>query len=185
VEGDPILQYGAVIDRPVPLEVGYREGSLLVISGPQDPSAPRVADVIDAEPDVWEQLLRQPDQFERDGAQRTESIGNGREVVLDAFDTVGDGVSGSFRLRFVVEDGASFLEVDTVDLVLQPDAVFQVLEIDGRLRAKNTAGVGPTLGQRIADDPLPDPFTVSITITDATDNVLQYTETVRLVPETS
>lgn len=60
IDADPIAEYGGVIDRPVPLEVGVRDGTLVVIEGAADPSAPRVADVVNAAPDEWDALLAQP-----------------------------------------------------------------------------------------------------------------------------
>jgi hypothetical protein len=49
-----------VIDRPVPLEVAYRQGPLVVIEGNEDPTAPRVSDVFNADPDTWNNLFANP-----------------------------------------------------------------------------------------------------------------------------
>lgn len=51
---DPIVEYAFVSDRPPPLEVGYREGSLIVIDGFGDrPDAPKVDDVHNADEATW------------------------------------------------------------------------------------------------------------------------------------
>ena len=60
LDGDPVFQYALVIDRPVPLEVGYQEGTLVVIDGIADPTAPNVSDVFDADPATWSDLLANP-----------------------------------------------------------------------------------------------------------------------------
>jgi hypothetical protein len=57
LDADPIVEYGSVIDRPVPLEVGVRDGTLIVISGPADPTAPTIADVVNTDVDTWATLL--------------------------------------------------------------------------------------------------------------------------------
>lgn len=51
---DTIVEYAFVSDRPPPLEVGYREGSLIVIDGFGDrPDAPKVDDVHNADETTW------------------------------------------------------------------------------------------------------------------------------------
>jgi hypothetical protein len=60
LDGDPVFQYALVIDRPVPLEVGYQLGTLIVIGGNDDPTAPRVRDVFNADPQTWSDLLDHP-----------------------------------------------------------------------------------------------------------------------------
>jgi hypothetical protein len=60
IDGDPVFQYAAVIDRPAPIEIGYRQGTLIVIGGIGDPAAPTVADVDNAAPEAWLQLLAAP-----------------------------------------------------------------------------------------------------------------------------
>jgi hypothetical protein len=61
VAGDPLFQYGAVIDRHVPLEVGYRDGTLLMVhGGPDVDGRPTVADAVDADDERWATLLTQP-----------------------------------------------------------------------------------------------------------------------------
>lgn len=57
IDGEPIFEYGGVIDRPVPLEVGIQAGTLIVINGIPDPSAPTVSGVVDGDADSWAALL--------------------------------------------------------------------------------------------------------------------------------
>jgi hypothetical protein len=65
ISGDPVFQYGGVIDRPVPLDVGVVGGTLIVIDGPPDANQPTTADVVDAAADDWADLTAQS-QYEDD-----------------------------------------------------------------------------------------------------------------------
>ena len=60
LDGDPVFLYALVIDRPVPLEVGYQQGTLVVIGGIADPSAPKVRDVFNTTQAAWDDLLANP-----------------------------------------------------------------------------------------------------------------------------
>ena len=60
LDGDPVFQYAGVIDRPVPLEVGVQEGIVVVIQGTNDPTAPTIHDIVNADPDAWRRLLANP-----------------------------------------------------------------------------------------------------------------------------
>ena len=60
LDGDPVFVYALVIDRPVPLEVGYNEGTLVVIGGIADPTAPTVKDVSNMSQATWDDLLAHP-----------------------------------------------------------------------------------------------------------------------------
>lgn len=62
IDADPIVEYAGVIDRPVPLDVGVHTGTLIVINGRPDPSAPTVADVGNADTNTWATLLSNPKQ---------------------------------------------------------------------------------------------------------------------------
>jgi hypothetical protein len=62
VHGDPVYVYASVIDRPPPLEVAIREGTVIIINGVADPGAPTAADVVNADPDTWTELLAAPRQ---------------------------------------------------------------------------------------------------------------------------
>lgn len=182
--GDPIYQFGGVIDRPVPVEVAAIDGTVIVISGIADATAPRITDLVNADPDLWEDLLGRPSVQIQDSVQRSEPIVVGQDVILNMSDITDAGiVDSSLRLRLVIADGVSFLEIRTNDLALHPDAEYQMLTVNGRPNSRVTASVGPTFGARLAETALPDPFIVSITITDATDNVLQTSGTIRLIPQ--
>jgi hypothetical protein len=69
LDGDPVFEYGGVIDRPVPLHVGRNGDAIIVISGPADPSAPTPADVTTADADEWRDLLAAPTEIERAAGQ--------------------------------------------------------------------------------------------------------------------
>ena len=60
LDGDPVFLYALVIDRPVPLEVGYQEGTLVVIGGIADPTAPTVKGVSNMSQATWDDLLGHP-----------------------------------------------------------------------------------------------------------------------------
>jgi hypothetical protein len=60
LDGDPLFQYAGVIDRPVPLQVGYQQGTLVIIEGNADPTAPTVDDVVNADPTTWSNLPSAP-----------------------------------------------------------------------------------------------------------------------------
>jgi heat shock protein HslJ len=60
LDGDAVFLYASVIDRPVPLEVAYKQGTLVVIEGSEDPTAPKVSDVFNADADTWNNLLAKP-----------------------------------------------------------------------------------------------------------------------------
>ncbi len=76
INGDPVFQYGGVIDRPVPFEVGMSGSTLIVINGVADPSAPTVDGVVEAVPDAWLGLRSRPQWIEQ-GEGRTEAIREG------------------------------------------------------------------------------------------------------------
>jgi hypothetical protein len=57
LRADPIVEFMAVIDRPLPIEVGIVGDSLIIIDGSPDPSAPTLTQIVDAQADVWEPLL--------------------------------------------------------------------------------------------------------------------------------
>jgi hypothetical protein len=63
IEGDDLAKFAAIIDQSPPLEVGYRDGTLISIGGVADPAAPTVRDVVNADPGVWGQLLAAPSEF--------------------------------------------------------------------------------------------------------------------------
>ncbi len=51
---DPIVEYAFVSDRPAPIDVGYQQGSLIIIDGfGGHPDAPTVGDVHNADETTW------------------------------------------------------------------------------------------------------------------------------------
>jgi hypothetical protein len=60
LDGDPVFLYALVMDRPVPLEVGYQDGTLVVIGGNADPTAPTVHEVFNMTQSAWDDLLAHP-----------------------------------------------------------------------------------------------------------------------------
>ena len=60
LDGDPVFLYALVIDGRVPLEVGYQEGTLVVIGGNADPTAPTVHNVFNMTQAAWDDLLAHP-----------------------------------------------------------------------------------------------------------------------------
>lgn len=181
ITGDAVFQYGGVIDRPVPLEVGTRDSTLIVIDGVADPSAPTVGNVIDANPATWLELRSRP-RGPEDSAPRTESISEGAEVVIP-LTSVDDSTATSYlTLRLKTEQGVTFLEVDTADAVLAPDAAFWHTEINGGGGGISTANVGGVLGFRLGDAPVGVTIDVTISVIDGGEFVLQTTGVLRLVP---
>ncbi len=181
VTGDAVFQYGGVIDRPVPLEVGTRDGTLIVIDGVADPSAPTVGNVIDADPATWLELRSRPG--DSDGSvPRTESISESVEVVIPLTSVDDSSVTSYLTLRLKSEQGVSFLEVDTADAVLAPDAAFWRTDIDGGGGGISTARVGGVHGFRLGDAPVGVPIDVTIDVIDGGEFVLQTTGVLRLVP---
>ena len=182
VNGDPVLRYGAVIDRPIPLDVAVVDQTVIVVSGFDDPAAPNAADVIEADPDTWTSLLGQPDEMQV-FAERIEQVVEGDDVEVELRNLTDVEIEAStLTLRVVVEDGVSFLEVDFTDVVLHPDAEFASFLINGRLRAESTVVAGSVGGVRISETSPADPFDVSVQITGADGDVLQTTDPIRLVP---
>ena len=183
VNGDPVLRYGAVIDRPVPLDVAVVDQTVIIVSGFDDPAAPNAADVIEADPDTWRTLFGQPDERQV-FTERIEQVREGDNVAVELRNLTDTEVEAStLTLRVVVEDGVSFLEVDFTDVVLHPDAEFDSFLIDGRLRAESTVSASSVGGVRISETSPADPFDLSVQITGADGDVLQTTDPIRLVPE--
>jgi hypothetical protein len=81
--GDELLQYLRVIDYVPPLEVGMRDGAVLIVLGPADPAAPTVDDIVDAPPDEWRRLQAQPWPGTGSGDVRWESLTVGSEFLIE------------------------------------------------------------------------------------------------------
>ncbi len=184
VNGDPVLRYAAVIDRPPPVDVGVTGETVIIVSGAVDAAAPTAADVVDADPTVWQNLLGQTTSDEALLGVPVQSVREGDDVVVDLRNLTDVEVETStLTLRVVVEDGVSFLEVDFTGVVLHPDAEFDWFTIDGRVRAESTVHAGSVGGIRISETSPADPFDVSVRITSTEGEVLQMTDTIRLVPQ--
>ncbi|HWL42767.1 MAG TPA: hypothetical protein VNQ73_07475 [Ilumatobacter sp.] len=60
IEGGLMYQFLAVLDRPYPLDIGHRDGSVLILVGPDTPGHPTVTDVVEAPIGEWLDLLDEP-----------------------------------------------------------------------------------------------------------------------------
>jgi len=182
VTGPDIFTFGGVIDRSPPLSVGVVGDSVVIVSGLDDPSAPRADEVIDADEETWRQLLIAPEpEFEF-----PQMIGGDAEVVVDfvPIDDTSTPVS-SLTLRVEVTDGVAFLEVYASDAIVADTAEYWKTEIDGRIRSRSSAipgEVSGVFGSRLGDAPLTEEFTVRISTTDGDDQTIQTTGEIRLFP---
>lgn len=70
LDGDAVVEYGGVIDRPAPLHVALAGNVVIIINGPPHPTAPTPADVTTAGLEDWHDLLAAPTFNER-AAERT------------------------------------------------------------------------------------------------------------------
>lgn len=189
IDGDPVFEYGGVIDRHPPLSVGVRDGVVIVIGGSPDPSAPTPDDVVDADPATWLDLRSKPNfPWETDG--RMESISEGREVVLPLIPSDPATPTGYLTLRIAEQDGVYSLEVYTRDAVLADDAAFWMTELTpggGGLTTASPETLGSVMGFRIGEHPPEEPLTVDVTISviDGAGFVLQSTGPVQLIVERS
>ncbi len=60
IDADPVTRFMSVIDSPPPLEVAAAAGRLIVIIGNADAKAPTAAQVSNADPATWSNLVAQP-----------------------------------------------------------------------------------------------------------------------------
>ena len=180
ISGDPIFEYGGVIDRPAPLSVGLKDDTLIVIDGPSDPAAPMAADVVDADPTTWSELLTRSEWPE--GTQPRFDVALGEPVVVDVRSFDDQVPDSTLTLRLVEEEGVVFLEVETAGVVLDPDAALWKTDIEGRGGGLRTATVGAVQGYRIGEVPITGEVNVTISVVDGGDFVLQTTGPIQLVP---
>ena len=123
ITGDTLYQFASVIDRPVPLDVGITNGTVIVISGPAGPIAPTAQDVIDADKHTWLELLNRPaDQLPT--TPPVEPIGDGLDVVVELVPIDPNQPTSSLTLRLNEQDGIPILEVDTANAVLTDAAQY-------------------------------------------------------------
>lgn len=180
-QGDPVWEFGAVIDRPPPVDVGVIDDTVVVISGLDDPTAPTVADVTDADEATWRRLLIEPGE----PWDFPQPIGGdvAATAELVPIDDTSTPVS-SLTFRVDVQDGVAFFEIYTTDAVIAEQAEYWKIEIDGRIRSRSTAGSGGVMGVRLADAPLTEPFTATVSTTDGDDFTIQTTGPILLSPVT-
>jgi hypothetical protein len=182
VNGDPVFQYGGVIDRPRPLEVGIRNGTLIVIDGFADAEAPTVDDVIDANLMTWLDARSRLGRL-AEGGPLVATIDEGVDVVVALVPVDDTATAKSYlTLRLTIREGVTFLEVDNADAVLAPDAAFWRTHLDGGGGGISTARVGTVNQFRIGDASAEDPINVTIDVIDGGDVVLQTTGPIQLVP---
>lgn len=196
--GDVIWQHIAIIDRgPPPGEVQIVGGTVVVLDGTDSFS---IDDVVQSDFGEWAQLLDQPDFATQITTPPDVPIvvGSRDDVELELFDATGTELeSGPLLLRLTEEYNAAtgdrtgvFLEIDASQITLHPDADVMVTFIDGRIRGRGTARVGPVSGSRRSDGETPAPFEISVRIVDGDpedldgdgDRPLQLSPTIRLVP---
>lgn len=182
VRGPDIYSFAAVIDAPVPLDVGVVGDSVvgdtvIVIYGPDDPSAPGWRDVVDADEATWRQLLLANPE------SSVGLIGGAIEVTLPLYAVDPSAPVSSLILRLVERDGVAFLEIDTSEAVIASGAEYWKIEINGQMRLRTTVGTGGTIGQRIGDAPIADPFEVEIFTTAGDDLTIQTTGRAQLLPQ--
>jgi hypothetical protein len=60
IDADPITMFMSVIDSPPPLEVAAAAGRLIIVIGSPNANAPTAAQVSNADPATWSNLLAQP-----------------------------------------------------------------------------------------------------------------------------
>jgi hypothetical protein len=181
INGDPVFQYGGVIDRLVPLEVGMHGSTLIVIDGVSDPTAPTIDDVVDADAEAWLELRSRP-RWPEESEPRTENISEGADVVVPLDSVDGSTPQSYLTMRLTTQQGVTFLEVDTADALLAPDAAFWRTTTDPGNDGVTTANVGGVLGFRIGDAPISEPIEVTVSVIDGGEFVLQSTGTITLIP---
>lgn len=190
INGDPVARFVAVIDRgPVPYAIGEVGRTTVIIEGVDDPDAPGIDDVIDADAARFDELTRQPTIAEQDNTPPDVPIGGDTDAVLTLFDATGDGVADqTVALSISVSEEVSFLQVAWADFVAHPDADRYVVEIAGGGVGASRGGegsaliVGSTSGFRLGPADATEPAVVTVKILDADGRLLQLSPTVRLVP---
>lgn len=177
VRGPDIYSFAAVIDAHVPIDVGVVGDTVIIIGGPDDPSAPHWSNVIEADEATWRQLLLASPE------SSVGLIGGDVEVTLPLYAVDPSEPVSSLTLRMVESDGVMFLEIDTTNALIADGAEYWKIEIDGRIRLRTTARSGGVLGQRLGDAPLTQPFDVEILTTDGNDLTIQTTGRAQLLPQ--
>ena len=182
ISGGALYQFASVIDRPVPVDVGITNGTVIVISGPADPTGPTVEDVINADEGTWLELLARPAN-DLGGDPRVEPIGDGLDVVVELVPIDTRQPTSFLTLRLSERDGVATFEVFTANAMIADGAQYWRTDIDGRMRLRTTAYAGGVQGSRLADGPLTTEFTVNISTTDGDDFIIQTTGDITLQPQ--
>ncbi len=174
-ERHSVWEFGAVIDRPAPLDVGVIGDTVVILAGPADATAPTIADVLDADEETWRQLLLED---EAPGGI-PQPIGESVTATVDfvPIDDTSTRVS-SLTFRVVTTDGVASFHIDTTDAVVAAEAEYWKIEISDRIRSRSTATHGESggvMGVRLGDAPVADPFTATVSTTDGDDQTIQTT----------
>lgn len=176
--GDPVFKFAGVIDRPPPGSVARVDDAIVMIDASAD-SVATADDIVNADQQMWAELLTRSDRPEIETGYEI-AIDEPFPVMLLNADT--DIPASTLTLRLVEREGVVFLEVDTADTVVDPDAALWVTSIVGRGGGRSSAGAGGVLGYRLGDAPLTGEVIVTIQTVDLTDTPLQSTLSVRLLP---
>ncbi len=155
VTGSGLYQYASVIDRPPPIEVGIIDGALVIISGIADPTAPTIADIIQADDATWQRLLDTPQTAE---TADSEMIGTDIVAVIELPVATSSEPNGYLSVTLSGQEGVTFLEIDTTNAVIDDEGQYWKIEINERLRSRSTARAGGVLGTRLSDTAVTEPF---------------------------
>ena len=177
--GDALMAYAGVIDRPPPLDVAVVGDTVIQLCCVADPNAPTAADVVQADDDLWQQLLLAEVPF---GPPAATPIGADTTATIELFSFDPSTPTSSLTLRRTVQDGVAFLQIDTADVVLAELSEYWKIEVNGRIRSRSTAHAGGVMGVRLGDASSTEPFTVAISTTDGDDITVQTTARVLLQP---
>ena len=180
-QGDALFTYAAIIDRVVPpLEVDVVGDTVIQVCCVADPNAPTAADVVQADDDIWRQLLLAEDPL---GSPTATPIGEDTPATIELVSFDPSTPTSNLTVRRTVRDGVAFIEVDTSGVALSELSEYWKIEIDGRIRSRSTAHAGGVMGVRLGDDASSTvPFTVAISTTDGDDITVQTTAGVLLQP---
>lgn len=105
----------------------------------------------------------------------------GIDVVVPLWAVDGRSESSDLTLRLVTKDGVTFLEVDTHDAVLPPDATFWRTDTDGRTTGLHAAVTDVVFGFRFPDTRPDAPVEVVLSVIDGSGLVLQTSPPVPII----
>ena len=175
INGDPIYRYATLVDRPDPLQVAERAGTLFVINGSPGSSIPSLDDIRNATPQEWEELTSQapipatPDPI-------SISFDEWTVVPLLSTDPSKPADNTTVSLRFSDTGGKTFLEIDKSGVRLAAEAVFWAVSNNGSRAGRTTARAGGVYGTPVSGDPM----TLNVSVIDGGEFVLQSTGTLTL-----